>query len=1093
MEAEAASAPKSEPIPLKANETGDTARVSLNRESATETGTANPTIGRDVTVQGLKESTSAAPPTHLPEIRVNDGKPSPRVSEVQSTRNRQSVGSLAGRVSAVLVNDTPPPSTTAAVITLAGAQAAAVDRSAPTWKNERGSQEVSSAFKEAKPPEKSTEVPGPSEEGTSTPRHSVGSLSGGRGGAKLTSENVPFQKKEDISQPTSLPAVEAAKSNNGSKAALNKEDSTKETPAVRKLGGSRVISKESLSIKRGEPSKESFIAKEGTKGLATKKATKKEGERGQELPAGIAHGGGMIASIDHSGSTDYETDIETKKGKKSFVQGVKKNKRNLLQEDDSFQVAMIKMLAAEQASEGRGLEPHRDANNVSRSRQRSKQKHFVGEDDDGYNTAVPSGNYAIIKPYVASNSGSGYESFEENRIKAKRKHREDDLFKNKKSAKKRDHEPLKLAKHVKVPESEVVIETPNPMPQALEKPTTSKTPRIDNPPSAATKKPQTSMTKKKPLFTSVDEEAFAKLEQENIFLKKHLDGLQTNNQEVWGKEAALTEKIRGLEEGFEEERREKEMLDAENRELKGKIAALKRQVLKEANRAAFVPKIIPNRVPASVEANINLRHQFHQRLTLERDKYARLEEENRELVARVKSLEMSSSRLHKASPNMNIDSRKAMTTDAKSTHRVNEILFWKKRIRDVELEKSKVEETLASLTRQLEKGDHERERLSKELESTRALLSQHLARYHNMNAFGADLLLSETGTRQGTGVGLVCKKMYGSSSLRSKVTAKPTLRNDADFTNSSQSNRNSVKGKFRQSSMPPLSRASHAGRGDEEMDGEIDGDFLAVPNDETKTVRNTREGRSLLVVQRRARSSERARSSQKQEDINVPLEVNNQGEQEEEQGQEQELEPEQELEQEENQEEEEQDLESSRDFHTPSKSDAKRREISSRELFSAGGTRTSQSKPSKPKKPTEPSSKHRSNSTKRPPDLKAPKEGPAARRKRVISESLPPLFKRERHLVIDSDNEERPIRFAFRDSSTSMYSVKANPPPFNVQAQAKAAADAAAMETLMEDEDVGPEEGAGEEGRKLDEERLRAARTQIEYDIYVGSKKTVEV
>ncbi|KAI8853562.1 hypothetical protein BC829DRAFT_290967 [Chytridium lagenaria] len=100
---------------------------------------------------------------------------------------------------------------------------------------------------------------------------------------------------------------------------------------------------------------------------------------------------------------------------------------------------------------------------------------------------------------------------------------------------------------------------------------------------------------------TAEDENYSKLEAENAFLKQHLVGLQTNSKEVWGKEAEFTERIRILEESVEDERKEREQLDTENRELKGKIAALKRQVLKEANRAALVPKIVANRVPASVE------------------------------------------------------------------------------------------------------------------------------------------------------------------------------------------------------------------------------------------------------------------------------------------------------------------------------------------------------------------------------------------------------------------------------------------------------------------------------------------------------------
>ncbi|KAJ3189708.1 hypothetical protein HK101_008750 [Irineochytrium annulatum] len=209
-------------------------------------------------------------------------------------------------------------------------------------------------------------------------------------------------------------------------------------------------------------------------------------------------------------------------------------------------------------------------------------------------------------------------------------------------------------------------------------------------------------------------ESILNLQQENDYLKAHLTGLRNNEREVWGREAMQSERIRELITEVELERRERDIAVLENRELKGKIAALKRQVLKEAGKVAMIPKIIPSKQPTTLEGNLNLRASFQQRLLLEREKYTKLQDENRELMTKLKGLEGAIS-------------RKAVN-EKPNAHRVNEVLYWKKKIREVETEKAKLEEKLGNMARKLERADQEREKILQNLEATKSLLSQYLAR-----------------------------------------------------------------------------------------------------------------------------------------------------------------------------------------------------------------------------------------------------------------------------------------------------------------------------------------------------------------------------
>ncbi|KAJ3102618.1 hypothetical protein HDU97_000402 [Phlyctochytrium planicorne] len=754
---------------------------------------------------------------------------------------------------------------------------------------------------------------------------------------------------------------------------------------------------------------------------------------------------GIIASIDHYGSTDYETDAE-KKGINAFTTKLtilgkpnhKLSKISKPDEDDSFQVAMIKMVAADRADrvdaenkpgKGKSFPQH-----ISR-RGRKEDYSMVDEEDDGYNTAVPSGSFS---PSNRSQPGSDFETVDDRRQRIKRKHREDDIFKNKTHASKFDGTRLRSSKSKKK-EPEMLKDVSE---KSYTDDTTSEGLKQQGVSRGAEVKSKREPSAK-PVAGVVDSD-LSKLEAENQFLKKHLQGLQSNSKEVWGNEAALTEKIRCLEEQVEQERKDRETLDDENKELKGKIAALKRQVLKEANRAAIIPKMIPNRIPASVEANINLRHQFHRRITQERENYARLEEENKELVAKIKTLELQLT-------------RKSIQQDPRSSHRLNEILFWKKKMREVELEKAKIEDTLSLITRQLEKRDMERERLIRDLENTRALLSQHLTTKQDMATMKAlESIIDDHGNRY-TGPNDTKK------AARAKTTSRTQL---SDLTSKPQST-NLKDSRVRGSSMPPL-RDSRARTSDltESLEMLQTDQLPSLPHSNGGMLNPTREGRS------RSRSKENGdhQSSEQQ-----PFEES---------------------------------FEEDRGSPIPA-----RRELSSRELFSAsqvGRKRgnetlhpTNQKKNGKSKAPNAKVERAQVHEEKKFKGSKASKASEKKHgkkdtgRKRVISlearrrkdEDLPGLPK-EKNLVMDSDNEERPLRFAFRDSSMSMHYVPGSQSqPIVPKAQNTDGSSRDQMATLHEDEDRDRDEGDQTPGG----DRMRAARTQLEYNIYVASKKAAEV
>ncbi|KAJ3406251.1 hypothetical protein HDV05_006115 [Chytridiales sp. JEL 0842] len=151
-------------------------------------------------------------------------------------------------------------------------------------------------------------------------------------------------------------------------------------------------------------------------------------------------------------------------------------------------------------------------------------------------------------------------------------------------------------------------------------------------------------------------------------------------------------------------------LEEENQQLRLQIASLKQALKDGGSPMGLMPRVI-SRVPASVEANMNLKYQFQQRLAVEREKYSLLLDNNKELQARVKDLETNlSKRLH--------------GPEAKHSKANNEVQYWKKKYKELTNEKRKVEEKLHQIALQLEKTDTERIKLIKEIDTVHTHYSQ---------------------------------------------------------------------------------------------------------------------------------------------------------------------------------------------------------------------------------------------------------------------------------------------------------------------------------------------------------------------------------
>ncbi|KAJ3253130.1 Protein PTHB1 [Chytriomyces hyalinus] len=167
--------------------------------------------------------------------------------------------------------------------------------------------------------------------------------------------------------------------------------------------------------------------------------------------------------------------------------------------------------------------------------------------------------------------------------------------------------------------------------------------------------------------------------------------------------------LKELANQLEIERFEKEELMEDNEDLRAKVAALKRKLLaaiaikeKESKHA--------NIVPVSIEANMNLRYQFQKRLLAAKEEYASLMDENRKLAGRIKELESSHAK------------RDVHVSKA----RLNEVLMWKKKYKDLESEKHKLEENFAVFVKKLEKVEAERDKIAATFGEAQIQFSQRM-------------------------------------------------------------------------------------------------------------------------------------------------------------------------------------------------------------------------------------------------------------------------------------------------------------------------------------------------------------------------------
>ncbi|KAJ3228389.1 hypothetical protein HK099_002894 [Clydaea vesicula] len=165
----------------------------------------------------------------------------------------------------------------------------------------------------------------------------------------------------------------------------------------------------------------------------------------------------------------------------------------------------------------------------------------------------------------------------------------------------------------------------------------------------------------------------------------------------------------------------KATVDLENIQLKKEVTLLKKKLLNSVNkinvlqqRQLNVPPpttatrsisfpLGTSKIPTSVQANLNLRYQFKQKLEIERVKYDCLVQENRNLAGRIKTLEFQLA-------------KKGISVDQKS-HKTNEVLYWKNKFKDSEKEIFKTKEYLNAKLKQLEKETRNNQKLQKKIQN----------------------------------------------------------------------------------------------------------------------------------------------------------------------------------------------------------------------------------------------------------------------------------------------------------------------------------------------------------------------------------------
>ncbi|KAI8819875.1 uncharacterized protein EV422DRAFT_89578 [Fimicolochytrium jonesii] len=168
----------------------------------------------------------------------------------------------------------------------------------------------------------------------------------------------------------------------------------------------------------------------------------------------------------------------------------------------------------------------------------------------------------------------------------------------------------------------------------------------------------------------------------------------------------LEQKVMMLSERLDEEEEEVRKLHTEKTEYGRQVVSLRKRMQREVERSKPLPKVI-TMVPPSVEANLNLRYQFKRLVDHEREKTQKFAEENKHLTARVKELEAKQ------------NATKHPPSSASNSHRNNEIVSLRKRLRESETEKRRLEELVHKVQSQLAKESKEKEKIDKDREAMR--------------------------------------------------------------------------------------------------------------------------------------------------------------------------------------------------------------------------------------------------------------------------------------------------------------------------------------------------------------------------------------
>ncbi|KAI8811705.1 hypothetical protein BJ742DRAFT_851108 [Cladochytrium replicatum] len=170
----------------------------------------------------------------------------------------------------------------------------------------------------------------------------------------------------------------------------------------------------------------------------------------------------------------------------------------------------------------------------------------------------------------------------------------------------------------------------------------------------------------------------------------------------WEAGATFEDKLRLLSFELKREQEEKQELQDQNKFLNIQVNTLRKRVNREIEKAKMTPRVGNTRIPISVEANMNLRYQFKQKLEIERAKYAKLEEEHKRVATKLRDMQIELNRKI-----INVESQR---------QRMNGIAFWQKKHRDVENEKHDLQKLYDALNVRLEKQSRENERLRLEIQ-----------------------------------------------------------------------------------------------------------------------------------------------------------------------------------------------------------------------------------------------------------------------------------------------------------------------------------------------------------------------------------------